>query len=133
MVPQKKVEAEVGKNNNHTKRSKRGELTIIEITEKMNDLPMMTEEKKGMTIGIEGLATEIKMNVITEVGIEEGKTLAVIDTTDATKGIIVTVTTKTVEETTEVIEEMRVKESGPGKIVNIMKEVVIVVRRLFRK
>jgi len=99
----------------------------------MNDLPMMTEEKKGMTIGIEGLATEIKMNVITEVGIEEGKTLAVIDTTDATKGIIVTVTTKTVEETTEVIEEMRVKESGPGKIVNIMKEVVIVVRRLFRK
>jgi len=99
----------------------------------MNDLPMMTEEKKGMTIGIEGLATEIKMNVITEVGIEEGKTLAVIDMTDATKGIIVTVTTKTVEETTEVIEEMRVKESGPGKIVNIMKEVVIVVRRLFRK
>jgi len=92
---------------------------------------MMTEEKKGMMTGIEVAATEIKTNVITEVGTEEEKNVAVTDMTNATNGIIVIATTKTAVGTTEAIGEMRVKESGPEKTVTITTETV--ARKLFRK
>ena len=129
MALQKRVEAEAEKNNSRLKRLKRRDLT--EITEETNDLQMMTEEKKGMMTGIEVAATEIKTNVITEVGTEEGKNVVVTDMTNATNGIIVTMTTKTVVETTGAIGEMRAKERGPEKIVTITTETV--ARKLFRK
>jgi len=131
MALQKRVEAEAGKDSSRLKKLKRGDLTVIEITEETNDLRMMKEEKKGMTTGIEVVATEIKTNVITEVGTEEGKNVVVTDMTNATNGIIVTMTTKTVVETTGAIGEMRAKERGPEKIVTITTETV--ARKLFRK
>ncbi len=134
MWPQKRAEAEVGKNHSRQKKSMREELTVTVITGEMKELPMMTEEKKGMTTGIEGVATEIETIAITEVGTEAGKSVAVTDMTNATNVVnIVTVTTQTVVEITGVKEELRLKESGPEKIVTIAIKAATVARNLFRK
>jgi hypothetical protein len=130
---QKRVEAEVGKNHSRQKKSMREELTVTVITGEMNELLMMTEEKKGMMTGTEEVATEIEMIAITEVGTEAGKTVAVTDMTNATNVNIVTVNSQTVVEITGVKEELRPKGSGPEKIVTIAIKAATVARNLFRK
>ena len=133
MLPQKSLEAGVGKNHSRQRKSRRGGLTVIVTTGEMTESAMMTKEKKGMTTGTEGVATEAETIAITEVGTEAGKTVAVTDMTNATNVKIVTVTTQTVVEITGVKEELRPKGSGPEKIVTIAIKAATVARNLFRK
>jgi hypothetical protein len=133
LLLQKSLEAGVGKNHSHLKKSRREELTAIVTTGEMTESAMMTEEKKGMLIGTEGVATEAETIAITEVGKEAGKTVAVTDMTNATNVTIATVTTQTVAEISKgVKEEMRPKGSGPEKIVINAIKAATVAKNLFR-
>ena len=133
MLPQKSLEAGVGKNHSRQRKSRRGGLTVIVTTGEMTESAMMTKEKKDMTTGTEGVATEAETIAITEVGTEVEKTVAGTDMRNATNATIATVTTQTVAEMSKgVKEEARPKGSGPEKIVANAIKAVTVVKSLFR-
>lgn len=99
----------------------------------MTDRAMMTEKKKGMTTGTEGEAIEAETIAITEVETEAGKTVAGIDMTSATSVTIASETIQTVAEISKgVKEEMRLKGSGPEKIVTNAIKAATVVKNLCR-